>query len=81
MAKYKGQLERLARRLDELAPALPIMMLTYGIPEDGLYHTNGRTYTREEVDELEKFHRLIILTYGDCPHGDGEQIQMTWGDE
>ena len=76
------RLDRLQRELDRRAPALPIRMFTYGIPEDGLYHDKDGTYTQEEVDVFAESYQLIILSYGDWPPGDSsERIQMTWGDE
>ena len=80
MGKNEARLNRLTQRLDALAPALPVLMMSYGLDEDGLYHGNGRTYTQDEVDALAESYQLIILSYGDWPPGKGERIQMTWGD-
>jgi len=82
MTKNRTKLERLQRELDRRAPALPLLCLSYGLDADGLYHGNGRTYTRDEVDELARTHQLIVLTYGDDPRSDGENvIQMTWDED
>lgn len=81
MGKNEARLNRITQRLDALAPALPVLMLSYGLDEDGLYHGNGRTYTRGEVDALAESYQLIVLSYGDWPPGDdSDHIQMTWGD-
>lgn len=77
----KTRLNAIARLLNKRAPALPLLIMSYGLDEDGLYHGNGRTYTREEVDALADSHQLIVMSYGDWPPGDeGEHIQLTWGD-
>ena len=81
MTKNRTKLERLQRELGKRAPALPIRMLTYGIPEDGLYHDKDGAYTRDEVAALAESYQLIILSYGDWPPDDSsEQIPLTWGD-
>ena len=78
----KTRLNAITRRLDALAPALPVLMMSYGLDADGLYHGNGRTYTHEEVDALANSHQLIILTYGDWPPNDeGQVIQMRWPED
>lgn len=61
---------------------MPIKMLTYGRMDgnDGLYHEGDRTYTEEEMRALEADYQLIIVCLGDWPPGDGQKIQMTWGD-
>lgn len=82
MTTNRTKLERLQRELDARRPALPFLYLTYGLDAGELYHGYGRTYTREEVDELAKTHQLLVLTYGDWPPDDSANvIQMTWGDE
>ena len=81
MSINSTRLNRITRRLDALAPALPVLMMSYGLDADGLYHGNGRTYTHEEVAALAESYQLIILSYGDWPPGDdSDHIQMTWGD-
>ena len=81
MGKNEARLNRIMRELNKRAPALPFRFLTYGLPDDGLYHDKDRTYTREEVDALAESYQLVILSYGDLPPGDeGERRQMTWGD-
>ena len=80
MGKNEARLNRIMRELNKRAPALPLRILTYGVPEDGLYHDKNRTYTREEVDALAESYQLIVVCYGgDWPPGDeGERVQMTW---
>lgn len=78
-------------RLDALEAAtpgdLPILMVGWGIPDDGLYHGAGNaTYTPDELARMDDTHKVIILAYGPHPHDDGKtwrkhDINMTWGDD
>ena len=81
MSKASSILRRLERHAARQNVAvLPIKILSYGMDKDGLYHEGDRTYTEEEVTALSAEYQLIVVCYGDGPPGDGETIQMTWGD-
>lgn len=70
------QLEKKAAPPDEMKP---LLTMSY---QAGVYHSKGRDYTADEVIELQEHYQLIIICYSeDCPPGDGEVMQMTWGDE
>lgn len=80
MSRALGALRRLERHAARrgLGRVLPIKILTY---EDGLYRGDNRTYTEDDRAALEVEYQLIIVCYGEDPSpGDGQQIQMTWGD-
>ena len=83
MSKADSALRRLERQWARrnLGRVLRIKILSYGAPSDSLYHEGGRTYTEDELTTLEAEYQLIIVCYGDRPTGDGEVIQMTWGNE
>lgn len=81
MSRTAATLRRLERQWArrELGRVLPIKSLAY---DDGLYHEGNRTYTEDEVTALKADYQLIIVCYSDdAPPGDGEVIQMTWGDD
>lgn len=82
MTKHKAALARLQRELDKQAPALPVMMLSYGLDGDDLYHRQGRTYTKDELEELGTRYQLIVLHYGDWPSDDSPDVlQLRWPED
>lgn len=66
MVKNK-KLEQLERELDKRAP-LPILILSYGMTDDNLYHGQGDTvYSQAEIEALEATGecQIILLSYVD----------------
>ena len=81
MTTNRTRLNRLARRLDERAPALPFLILSYGLEGD-LYLGQNRSYTADELTELETRYQLIIVSYGEWPPDKSASvIQLRWPED
>ena len=63
------------------AGTLPVLMLSHGLPDDGLFYGPGdSTYTEGDLAELEKHYQIIVMSWAGWPY-DGSGKQMTWGDD
>lgn len=63
---------RLARLETTTSPAAPFLILSFGLPDDGLYRGEGETtYTAAEFCELEKQYQIVLIKYvDDWPPGE-----------
>ena len=75
MSRVSSALRQLQRRAAERRPPRPVLLVTYGLDDDDLYHGAEAAYTRAELDAKSDYH-VIVIHYGDWPPDDGQGVMQ-----